>query len=58
MKYEVFNPQNGIAIFTTRSRIIARLVAWSMRADYAQQFTGWIAEGYSERRRIGAEVNS
>jgi len=43
-EYEVFDPQNGKAIVTTRTHVVAMMLAirWSM--DYAKTGEGWLQD--------------
>ncbi len=42
MRYEVFNPDDGFTIFTTRFELAARFVSWLCGLDYAVAGKGWL----------------
>ena len=41
-RWEVFNPRQGDPVYTTRSRLVARLVSWCRGLDYAPHGVGWL----------------
>lgn len=40
--YEVFNPINGIAVYSTKYKCIAMLLAWATHMDYNIKGMGYI----------------
>lgn len=45
MRYEVFDPRNGEAVYRFRLLAVARLVAWWTGLDYAKEGEGWVKGG-------------
>jgi hypothetical protein len=42
MKWEVFNPNDGVPVVVTRFKWAAKLIAWMADVDYARQGEGWL----------------
>jgi len=41
MKWEVFNPKDGVPVVVTRFEWAARFISWAKGLDYARQGEGW-----------------
>jgi hypothetical protein len=42
MMWEVFNLVDGIPVFRTRWKLLAKLVAWWKGLDYEREGDGWL----------------
>jgi hypothetical protein len=40
--WEVFDPVNGVPVWTTRWLVMARVVAWVRGLDWAKTGEGWV----------------
>ena len=41
MKWEVFDPKDGIPVVVTRFKWVAKFIAWVDGLDYAPEGEGW-----------------